>query len=100
MSKTVKPVTEFKIGDASARTIAVVGAPTALVLIALVGDDTYHVVDQLLDGTLRHRLGPITSQAALDAVQRVIAGREQSITGDSLAAVAGLVGIAAQGGAL
>lgn len=100
MTKTVKPVTEFQIGDATARTIAVVGGPKALVLIALAGEDAYHVVDQLLDGTLRHRLGPIGAQDALEAVQRVLAGREQSITGDSLAAVAGLVGMAARGGAL
>jgi len=100
MSKSLRPITEFDLDGARARTIACVGAPSGLVLIALVGSDAYHVVDQRLDGSLHPRLGPISPRDALDAVQRVLIGREGSVTADGLAAVAGAVAIAAQGGAL
>lgn len=100
MSKTVKPVTSFQISGAHAKTIAMIGAPKHLVLIALVGEDAYHVVRQHTDGKLEHQLGPFGANEALDAAQRVLSGREHSVTGDSLTAVAGLVAIAAGGGAL
>lgn len=88
--KRLKPVLSLRIGGQPARTIASLGGQGGITLIVLVGDDDYHVVHQRPGGSLCHRFGPLSMQAAVDAAERVLAGRERSVTGDGMAAVAGL----------
>ena len=90
MTHHLKPILHLVINGQPARSIASLGGPNAITLIALVGDDQYHVVHQRPDGRLLHRFGPLTMEAAVDAAERVLAGRERSVTGDGVAAVAGL----------
>lgn len=89
--KRLKPIQHFKIGESDACTVAVLGGRRGLTLIALVGDDDYHVVLQDAQGSLQHRVGPITKDGAIDAAERVLNGCENSVTGDGVCAIAGLV---------
>lgn len=88
--KRLKPVLSLRIGGQPARTIASLGGQGGITLIVLVGDDDYHVVFQSAAGGLHHRLGPLSMDAAIAAAERVMSGRERSVTGDGMAAVAGL----------
>ena len=53
--------------------------------------DAYYLIDQLPDGALHLRHGPITLTDAMDAASRVLAGREHSITADADCAAMGCI---------
>lgn len=65
------------------------GRIKGLRLIGMDGAERYYVTDQVGD-ELQVVAGPIAYDAAIDAVERVLGGRERSVTGDGLAAVAGV----------
>lgn len=59
-------------------------------LICTDANDRFWIADQLPTAMV-HVLGPVTLDDALAAAERVLAGRDRSVTGDGLLAVAGLV---------
>ncbi|MBB4267794.1 hypothetical protein [Roseospira visakhapatnamensis] len=85
------PKRDLVLDGQAARTIAVVTRPHDLVLVVLTADGRHHVCDQGRDGTVTHRAGPFDPQEALQSVIRILAGREMSVTSDTLAVAVGLL---------
>lgn len=94
------PLTEFTVDGGLVGTVGVAAAsPSRLVLVALDADGACHVADQVAADEVHHRLGPITADAAMDAVTRILTGRDKSITADGLAAAATFLALKALDGA-
>lgn len=72
-------------------TIAAVRRYGWSLLIVMDAEEATHLVEQHADGRLLHRTGPITTDQALEAAERVLTGRETSVTADTVAAAACLV---------
>jgi hypothetical protein len=96
----IAPIPEFTVDGGLVATVGVAAAsPSHLVLVALDANGACHVADQTAAGAVHHRLGPITEDAAMDAVRRILTGRDKSVTGDGLAAAATLLALKARDGA-